>query len=159
MTAIASGRSASDCFQSVYGKSLAQITADLHAYLHQSTVQAAVFDVKLSKPDLEPEVSDASPFSVDLALADLLASQKKTQAEATERLSKLAQDHPESADVQESLGYLAWEQGDLAKARESFKLAVRQRLEESGDAVSVLTASACIGRAGRASFDAAAIRW
>lgn len=123
IAALASGRSTADCFQSLYGKSLAQITNDLRAYTHQSTVRGAVFDVKLSKPDLEPAVSEASEFNVDLALSDLLASRTKTSAEAAERLSRLANEHPESAEVQESLGYLAWEQGNTAKARESFKLA------------------------------------
>ena len=121
--AIASGRPAAECFQSIYGKNLAQVAQDLHAYLGQASLHAAVFDVKLGKLDLEPEVSEPSDFSIDLVLADLLASQKKTSAEAFERLSKLAQAHPESADVQESLGYLAWQQGDTTKARESFKLA------------------------------------
>jgi tetratricopeptide (TPR) repeat protein len=124
LAAIASGRPAPDCFQSVYGKGLAEVTHDLRAYTQQSTVQAAIFDVKLSKPDLEPDVSEASQFNLDLTLADLLASQKKTSVEAAERLSKLASEHPESPDVQESLGYLAWEEGNTAKARESFRLAL-----------------------------------
>jgi Tfp pilus assembly protein PilF len=123
LAAIASGRPATDCFQSVYGKSLAQVNEDLHAYVRQSTVQGAVFDVKLSKPDPEPDASEPSQLNLDLAFADLLASQKKTAAEAGERLSKLASEHPDSPDVQESLGYLAWWQGNDAKARESFRLA------------------------------------
>jgi tetratricopeptide (TPR) repeat protein len=124
LAAIASGRPANDCFQSVYGKNLAQVTEDLQAYVRQSTVQGAVFDVKLSKPDLEPDVSEPSQLNLDLAFADLLASQKKSAAEAGERLSKLASEHPESPDVQESLGYLAWGRNDITKARESFKLAL-----------------------------------
>ncbi len=121
---MASGRPTADCFQSVYGKSLAEVTKDLHAYVNQSSVQGALFDVKLSKPDLEPDVSEPSEFNVDLALSDLLASRKETSAEAAERLSRLAQEHPESAEVQESLGYVAWEQGNLSRAKESFKLAI-----------------------------------
>ncbi len=123
LAAVAAGRPAADSFQSVYGKSLVQVTQDLHAYLHQSSVQAALFDVKLSKPDLEPEVVEPPQFNVDLALADLLASQKQTSAAAADRLSRLARDHPESPDVQESLGYLEWQQGEVGKARESFRLA------------------------------------
>ncbi len=123
LAAISSGRSASDCLQSTYGQSLADVTKDLHAYLQQTTVRGAVFNVKLSKPELEPNVSDASESNIDLALADLLASRKNTIAEAADRLSRLANAHPESPDVQESLGYLAWEQGNLPKARGAFQLA------------------------------------
>lgn len=124
LATIASGHPAPDSFQSVYGKGLAEVTQDLHAYIHRSTVQAAIFDVKLSKPDLEPDVSEPSQFNIDLTLADILAAQKKTSVEASERLSRLASGHPESPDVQESLGYLAWEQGNTAKALESFRLAL-----------------------------------
>lgn len=124
LAAMAADHSAADCFQSVYGKSLAQVTKDLEAYVHQSSVQGAVFDVKLPKSDLEPDISEPSELDVDLVFADLLASQKKTSTEAAQRLLKLAQDYPQNPDVQESLGYLAWQQGDLHKARESFKLAI-----------------------------------
>jgi len=123
LAAVSSGQPIDACFQSVYGKTLARVAEDLHAYVNQATVQAEVFDVKLPKSDLEPEVSDASPFSVDLALANLLASRKNSMAEASDRLSKLASEHPENAEVQESLGYLAWYQGDQEKAMEFFKIA------------------------------------
>lgn len=123
LAAVASGHSAADSLQSVYGKNVAQVTQALHAYLRQASVRAAVFDVKLSKPDLEPAVSDAPELNVDLTLADLLASRKSSVGEAAARLSQLAAAHPESAEVEESLGYLAWEQGDTTKARKSFKLA------------------------------------
>lgn len=123
LTAVASGRPVAECLQSVYGKNLAQVTEDLHAYFGQRTVQGGLFDVKLSKYDGEPEVSEPSPFDVDLALADLLASQRNTLTAASARLSQLAQEHPDSPEVQVSLGYLAWQEGDQAKAQERFKLA------------------------------------
>lgn len=124
LAAIAANRSAAECFQSVYGKNLTQVNQDLQAYLKRSTVFVAVYDVKLSKSDLEPDVTELSDLNVDLALANLLASQKKKIPEASERLSKLAQEHPESSEVDESLGYLAWQQGDSAKAKDDFKHAL-----------------------------------
>jgi tetratricopeptide (TPR) repeat protein len=149
--AVASGRPVPDCLQSVYGKTLNQITRDLHAYINRSSLRAAIFDIKLGKLDLEPVVSEPSELAVDLALSDLLASQKKTQADASERLAKLALEHPESSDVQESLGYLAWDQGDPAKASKYFKAALSrgskdaamlsgyaQLLNESGSAEQIL---------------------
>jgi tetratricopeptide (TPR) repeat protein len=89
-------------------------------------VKAAIYDVKLGKSDLDPEVSEPSELSIDLTLADLLASRKSRWAEASERLSQLALSHPESPEVQESIGYLEMDQGDLAKAAASFKLAIEK---------------------------------
>ncbi len=126
LTAMASGKSSADCFQEVYGKNLDQVTEDLHRYLKQSSVQAAIFNVKLPKAELEPEVTDASNVNVELALADLLASRPQTMAEAQDRLTKLAAENPADPDVEESLGYLAWQQNDKAKARECFRLAMEK---------------------------------
>ena len=127
MAAAASGGAGADCLQSIYGKNVKQVTRDLHSYISQSSLQlAAVYDIKLNQADLEPEISEPSAFEVDLALADLLASQAKTQVEAPERLTRLAAEHPESADVQESLGYLAWSQGKRDVARECFKRAFEE---------------------------------
>jgi tetratricopeptide (TPR) repeat protein len=124
VAAAAAGRPVADSLQSIYGKTPSQVTRDLHAYINRSSLRAAVYDIKLNKADLEPDVSEPSELAVDLALADLLASQKKTQAEAAERLAELATAHPESGDVQESLGYLALQQGNHAKASECFKRAL-----------------------------------
>jgi len=126
VAALAGGRPAADCLQSIYGKNVKQVTGDLHSYIAQSSLRAAVYDIKLNQADLEPEVSEPSELEVDLALADLLASQTKTQAEAAQRLTRLAAEHPESADVQESLGYLAWSQGK----RETAKLYLQHAFEE-----------------------------
>jgi Flp pilus assembly protein TadD len=126
LAALDTGRSASDCFQSIYGKDLAQVAHDLQAYPHQSSVQAALFDVKLAKTDLEPDIQDAASPELDLALADVLASQQRTRAEASERLHELAGAYPRSPEVEESLGYLGLENGDSVKARESFARAVER---------------------------------
>jgi tetratricopeptide (TPR) repeat protein len=124
LVATASGRSAADCFQSVYGKTLADVAQDLQAYVHQSSVQGAVFDVHLPDSDVAPQVSEPSDFAVDLTLAELLASRKQTLAEGSARLSALVGTHPENIELQESLGFAAWDQGDAAKAKERLKLAI-----------------------------------
>ncbi len=126
VAAAEAGRGGADCLQSIYGKTVKQVTKDLHSYISQSFLRAAVYDIKLSQADLTPEVSEPSALEVDLALADLLASQTKTQAEAGERLTRLAAEHPESADVRESLGYLAWGQGKTDVAKECFKRAYEE---------------------------------
>lgn len=115
-----------ECLEKLYGKNPAQVMKELQRYVNQSSVKGAIYNVKLKSADLEPEVADAAPLQVDLALADLLASNKNTAAEAGARLARLAVEHPESADVEESLGYLAWQQGDTAKAKESFARAIEK---------------------------------
>ncbi len=126
LAAVSARRPIADCFETVYGKSIAQVDADLHAYLQQAAVQVSVFDSKLEKPDLEPDVAPASDPSLNLALADLLACNPKYMPEAMTRLSKLAVDDPASPDVQESLAYLLWQQGDPSRAREHFQLAAEK---------------------------------
>ena len=103
---------------------MAQVTKDLHAYVNQSSLFAAIYDIKLPKSDLEAVESQPSDLNVELALDDLLASKKATESEASERLNKLAAQHPESSEVQESLGYLDWQQGNVSKAEECFKLSI-----------------------------------
>jgi Tfp pilus assembly protein PilF len=124
LNAVASGRSTSDCFQSFYGKNLAEVTKDLQAYLHQSSVQAALFDVKLPKADLEPQVEEASDFGVELTLAQIQAAHKHTVAEGAARLHALATKYPTNAEVQESLAFAAWEQHDAAEAQQQLKHAI-----------------------------------
>ena len=120
VSAISKGRPAADCFRSIYGKSLAQVNEDLHSYLHRSTVRAALFQVKLSKFDIEPEISGLSPLSVDLALTDLLGAQKKRQSEAAARLQELERENPNNPEIQESLAYLKWQAGDNEQALKHF---------------------------------------
>jgi tetratricopeptide (TPR) repeat protein len=123
---VAAGHSTQECFQSVYGQTPADVTSALHAYVNQFSVKAAIYELKLGKSDLDPDVSEPSDLTVDLTLADLLASKKGTMAEASARLSELALSHPASPEVQESLAYLALDQGDRAKAAEYFKLAMEK---------------------------------
>ena len=126
LVAVASGKPAPEALNAVYGKSVKDIDKDLHSYLNRSTVTASVFNVKLEKAALEPEVEPLQPFDTDLALADILAARPGTAEEARTRLLALEKEHPESADVEESLGYLAWEKGDLALTRTHFGMAVQR---------------------------------
>lgn len=132
LAAVAQGHPVAECFQLIYGKNLDDVRQDLAHYVHRSTVSAVLYPVKLSKQDLEPEVSTAPDFDVQLVLADLLASQKRTMPEAAERLARLAASNRDSAAVEESLGYLRWQQGDLTGAREHFGLA-EQRGSQDAD--------------------------
>ena len=132
LAALASGRSSADSLQSAYGESLAEVTKDLQAYVHQSSVRGAVFNVQLPKSALEPDVSQPSDFAVDLTLAELLASGARTRAEAAARLSTLASAHPENAEVQE-LGVCRLGPGQPRQSAAIFQARDRQRFQESGD--------------------------
>ena len=126
VSAIAKGRSAAECFHTIYGKDLVQVSDDLHSYLRRSTMRGALFPVKLAKIEIRPEVSELSPLSINLALSDLLAAQKRTFGEAATRLSQLEKENLADPEIQESLGYLQWEAGDNAQALEHFKKAAEQ---------------------------------
>jgi Tfp pilus assembly protein PilF len=124
LIAIAGGMSAPEALQKIYGRSMAEIGKDAHNYIRQSTLNGALFNVTLPKSSLQPDIADLPDFDVRLALADLLASKKETASEAHHRLNELDQQHPKRAAVQESLGYLAWQQGNVADARKHFALAI-----------------------------------
>jgi tetratricopeptide (TPR) repeat protein len=89
-----------------------------------------VFDVTLAKTDLDPQIAHLSEFDVDLALADLLSTNQKTAAEAQSRLLTLEKQHPDNNEVELSMGYLAWQQGNTGEAARHFKLAIDRGLKD-----------------------------
>ncbi|HEX7359602.1 MAG TPA: hypothetical protein VF283_03835, partial [Bryobacteraceae bacterium] len=116
----AGGKPSADCFSSVYDKTLKQVMASLHAYMHQAGIYVAFFPVKLPEQSLHPNVAPLSDLQRDLTLADLLATQPHRAAKAEQRLIALSKQYPQNTDVEESLGYLAWQEGKLAAARVYF---------------------------------------
>lgn len=117
--ATSSGRTFAEACQSALGKSLTEVQQDLRQYLQGRKLYAAVFDIKLEKSSEEPEVAPASAFESGMVLADLLAAaHKKEQAKSA--YEELTRTNPNQPEVQESLGYLAWQSGDDAGARRYF---------------------------------------
>ena len=122
VNAMLQGKTVNDAAQAAYGKSAAQVDADLRSYLARNQIFGAIFPVKLTKPEEEAAASPVSPFDSDLALADLLAAiNKRDQAQAA--YEKLAQLNPGKPEVPQSLGYLAWQHGDNDAARQYFEKA------------------------------------
>ncbi len=116
------GKTVDEAAQAAYGRSSAQVSADLKSYLVRNQLYGAIFPVKLAKSEEEAQVSPVSPFDSDLALADLLAAiNKREQAQAA--YEKLAQMNPDKPEVFRSLGYLAWQHGDNNAARQYFEKA------------------------------------
>jgi len=121
--AVSGGMPMAEALQKIYGKSPAEFGADVQKYVHQNTIRAAVYDVTLSKSDLNPDVEELSAFDKELALAELLSTKRETAPEARRRLMALEQQSPRSVEVQVSLGYLAWQENDIEDSRKHFGIA------------------------------------
>ena len=121
-----SGMSTPEALQKVYGKTVDQVAKDAQNYAKQTSMRAAVFNISLQKADLDPQVTHLSNFEVDLACADLLAARRETAGEAQSRLTSLEQQNPQSSEVEESLGYLAWQENQTESARKHFGLAIQR---------------------------------
>lgn len=119
LLAVANGHSTADAFQSVYGKSLAQVDKDLNFYARGDRFFGALFDVKLEKSVEDAQVSEVSDFESGLALADLLGVIGKRD-EASAAFEELARENPGKPEIEESLGYLAWQSRDTAAAVKHF---------------------------------------
>ncbi|HSU61299.1 MAG TPA: hypothetical protein VLI55_18465 [Bryobacteraceae bacterium] len=125
LLAIAAGMSTPEALQKIYGKTLPEVGKDTAKYVRQTSVKAAIYDITLRKSDLDAQIADLPDFQIDVALADLLASRRDTAPEARTRLLALEQQYRQNAAVEESLGYLAWQQNDIPETRKHFGLAVQ----------------------------------
>jgi tetratricopeptide (TPR) repeat protein len=123
IVAASSGKSADEACQSAFGKHLWEVEADLRQYIKGERFYRAMFDIKLEKSAEDPDVSEASAFESGMVLADLLALTSKTQ-QALSAYQELAKSNPEQPEVEESLGYLAWQSGDHEAARGHFERAL-----------------------------------
>jgi tetratricopeptide (TPR) repeat protein len=126
VAAVAGGAPSGKAFAAIYQKNLDQVAEDLRTYFERTTVCASLFPIKLEKADEKPEVRNLPPFESELVLADLLASHRSTAGLARRRLNDLARKEPGNPRIQESLGYLSWQEGDADGARTRFASAFRE---------------------------------
>jgi Flp pilus assembly protein TadD len=120
---LASGAPASSAFQQVYGKSMQDVQKDLAAYIDGDRFYAGVVSVKFEKAAEKPEVRAATSLESGMALANLLAAAKK-EDQAKQMYESLAQENPDSREVEEALGYLALQGHETTEARRHFARAV-----------------------------------
>ena len=113
------GRSMEDACQEAFHKRMWEVEGDLRQYLQGDRFYHAIVDIKLEKSEEEFEVSEAPEFDSEMVLADLLIMNKKTGA-ARDALAQLAKSYSGRPEVEESLGYLAWQDDDENGAREHF---------------------------------------
>ncbi|HUA17168.1 MAG TPA: tetratricopeptide repeat protein [Bryobacteraceae bacterium] len=119
LLAVADGKNIAEAFQSVYNKSLAEVTKDLNSYARGDRFFGVLFNVKLEKSVETPDVSQASEFESGLVLADLLGVIGKRD-QAGSAFEEMAKENPDRPEIEVSLGYLAWQSGDTATARKHF---------------------------------------
>ncbi|MGA8027165.1 MAG: hypothetical protein WB992_08455 [Bryobacteraceae bacterium] len=126
LQAVSAGQPSVVAFQTVYGKSLGAVDADLKTYLHQKTLPESVFEINSETAAIQPKIAETSDFEIDFALATLLSAKPSTLVEANSKLVALAGQHPERPEPEESLGYLALQQNRTEEARSHFALAIER---------------------------------
>ncbi len=120
---LAQGKPAEEAFPAAFGKRMWEVETDLHSYFTRKQLYAALYDIRLQKSEEDPDVSPVAPFDSGLLLADLLAAANKPDV-ALEAYKQLDAERPGNAEVQRSLGYLAWQKRDQAAARKYFESAL-----------------------------------
>ncbi len=107
-------------FQQVYSRTPEEVELQLRSYVKQGSFMVELYDIKLEKSAEAPEVSAASELEIGLILAGLMGGQREKREEAEARLEELAELHPDSPEVAEAQGYLAWQGGSAVGAVEHF---------------------------------------
>ena len=123
LAAAATEKSMARCFEEIYGKNIVEIQREAAAYLRQSNLVTVSFALKLDNTKFNPAVCPLGDFERNIALSSLLAARPQTAGEARNGFMMLATVQPGNAEVEESLGYLAWQQGKTDEARLHFRRA------------------------------------
>lgn len=150
--AINAGKTLPEACEQALGKSAGDVEKDLHVYL-SNRLFGVIYDVKLEKSAEEPVVTEAGAFETGMALADILALTHKPE-EARAAYQALAKENPGRPEVEDSLGYLDWQSGDRAGAREHFGKALAAG---SQDARMCFNYAALSGEAGARDQELAAL--
>jgi len=120
--ALHQGHSAAEACQIAWGRSAAEVFADLHSYLERKKLYGRAYEIQLDNAQGEPLVSKVDDFDERLMLADLLAATNR-RAEAKKAYDKLDMEQPGRADVAMSEGNLAIQNRDAAGILKSFSKA------------------------------------
>lgn len=126
LTQVSEGKPVEQVFEDIYRKTLNDVNADLRSYLSSNTVAVTLFNIHPDEKQLQPQISHPPPLETDLVLADLLSTHRDTIEQARAQLTKLASELPDNPGVEESLAYMAWEEGRLDEAKKHFDAALRK---------------------------------
>jgi tetratricopeptide (TPR) repeat protein len=120
LSAVNRGRSMEDSFQAAWGRTTAQVFADLQTYMKRSRMTGRVFEAPLGKSESAVEAKKVDAFDARLMLADLsVALNRRTEAKA--EFEALALLRPDNAQVSEALGFAALSIKEYDKARTEFE--------------------------------------
>ncbi len=89
-----------EAFARVYGKSIADVELDLHAYLETGQANARVLDIGPPEAAQSIEVEWAADFDARLALADMLRKYPGRSEQSRGIYRQLARDYPLRPEVQ-----------------------------------------------------------
>jgi len=128
LTSIHRGKDFAESCQTAFGKTPAEVYADLRKYFERKKMYGKIFEAPLGKKGPLPESSKVESFDARLMLADLTAATGR-HAEALLEYSEMSKAEPNRFEIAESLGYLAISEGKPDAAREEFEKAF-----EAGDA-------------------------
>lgn len=106
-------------FRELYGKDPGRIKKDLEEYTHRNTIRVVQYDAKLAKKVDNIQSTPADPADANLVLAHVLSSTAKTEQAAT-LLHQLEREHPNNAEVHETLGYMELRAGKEQQALDRF---------------------------------------
>lgn len=124
LRALNDGHTTAESFQLTYNKTVAQVQDDLREYVdrqHLPLIEAQLPTVyNAALPVSTQAISNAE---MDIALADLTATNPNTLASVERRLATASNQLP-GAEAEESLGYIALRQGRSDEARAHFQAAV-----------------------------------
>lgn len=125
-SSLSSGKSASQAFRDVYGKSERAVALDLRAYLRRRALPVSPPSMSRRKNEQNPVVQEIGLTGTELLLADLLASHQSSAAAARERLVTLSRNYPLMAEVDESLAWLDLREGRRRDAWMHFQAALEK---------------------------------
>ena len=122
---VSSGVQSTEAFKTVYNKTPDQIRRDLETYLDRPVLPLCSYDLQFKSQLNEVKEEYVDQFDAEFILADVLASNGSpaTAAIAELRLNALALRRPVDPQVEESLGYLAWQQHRKEAALAHFRRA------------------------------------
>jgi hypothetical protein len=111
--ALHQGHSAAEACEIAWGRTSAEVFADLHSYLDRKKIFGRAYEIRLDKAQGEPLVSQVTDFAAKLMLGDLLAASNR-RSDAKKVYDQLESEQPGRPDVAMSMGYLAMENKDAA---------------------------------------------
>jgi tetratricopeptide (TPR) repeat protein len=103
-------------FQQAYGKSIAQVQADLQAYVARQTLSGVAFHVPPTKGVESPVIEEHAQLPARLALAELLIDYPGRLPQAAAMYRELARDYPQRWEVEAALGRFSWRERRTAEA-------------------------------------------